>query len=494
MNSINRYDTFQWKLICPEWLQLTVEKTAALFGLQPGGATTDCYLFVLEAQDKGRGASLVSFSVYDYRGTLLAERVLPCESTLKTMGKHTTALVVLQTLHALLPDVPLPPWGVLQGIRPGKLATRLLAAGKTADEAIASLMDHYSVSHAKAMLAVEIAVRQRPLLAALSEPRSVSVYISVPFCPSRCLYCSFPSAVRPGAKQVKTFLQAVGHDLAAVVKLLTRFNLSVKTVYIGGGTPTVLTDEEFDWLLNQVVPLLSARTAEFTVEAGRPDTFSLHKLAAMAAQGVTRISLNPQTMQDRTLRLIGRAHTAQDVRNQMKEVRRIGIASVNMDLIAGLPGETVSMFQDTLEQTLAFAPENLTVHTLALKRRSPLFALGEAALASSETVAQMVDLSLQETARSGWHPYYLYRQHYITGNLENVGYAKAGFESLYNVQMMEEWQTVIGVGPSAVTKLVLSPGRRMDHYFMPKDSDYYAASIERLVCAREALLTPLYGV
>ena len=493
MNKINKCEVYRWDVIQPAWLQPTVEKTAALFGLRPDESTSGQYLFTIAAQDKGRGGGLVSFSVCDSQGKCLTKRILPCESNIQSEYKRVAALSVLQALHALFPELPMPPWGVLQGIRPGKLATRFLMDKKSLNETVELLIEHYGIRHDKAALAARIAVRQRPLLTALSEPRSVSVYVSVPFCPSRCLYCSFPSAIRPGAKQVETFLQAVGHDLAAVVKLLTRFNLSVKTVYIGGGTPTVLTDDEFDWLLKQVSSLLTPTTAEFTVEAGRPDTFSSRKLASMALRGVSRISLNPQTMQDQTLKLIGRAHTAQDVRDQMREIRKVGIGSVNMDLIAGLPGENVKMFRDSLEQTLAFAPENLTVHTLALKRRSPLFALGEAVLASSESVAQMVELALSLTEQNGWNPYYLYRQHYIAGNLENVGYAKNGFESLYNVQMMEEWQTVIGVGPAAVTKLVLSAGQQMEHYFMPKDSDYYAASIDRHINAREALLASFYG-
>lgn len=476
-------------------LQSCINEIAFLFGLSEANPlSTTGWWFACVMQKDVRGDSLVSFSIADDQGTFVIRETETCEVETANEYKRSARIAAFRAMHALFPEIALPPWGILRGIRPGKLATRMLQSGLSGEPIQKELTDRYGISSDRATLLTDIAIRQRPLLSALSVPRAIAVYISVPFCPSRCLYCSFPSAVRPGREQIRSFLQAIGHDLAAVVKLLTRFNLQVKTIYIGGGTPTVLDDDEFTDLLASTGPLLSASTVEFTVEAGRPDTFSPRKLAAMAAHGVTRISLNPQTMQARTLKLIGRSHSVQAIYEQMQAIRQSGISCVNMDLIAGLPGENQTMFADTLEQVLAMQPENLTVHTLALKRKSPLFALGEAALASHNTVEEMVRMAAAAAASAGLHPYYLYRQRYIAGNLENVGYAKTGFESLYNVQMMEEWQTVVGVGPSAVTKLVYTPGRRVEHYFMPKDSDYYAASIERQIKARELLLNALYGV
>ncbi len=488
----NNPDFFCWEAGAA-WLHAAVQEVAADFGLAPveqGGR--ERYRFLLEVQQDGRGASLVSFSVRNAHGACLGKRRLACESNLPPEIKRAARLAAFQALQSAFPDQQPPPWGILHGIRPGKLATRLLADGRSEAETRRMLSASYGVSADRAALITDIALRQQPYLKALSAPRAVGVYVSVPFCPSRCLYCSFPSAVRPGTQHVRTFLRAVGHDIAAVIQLLTRFDMTVKTLYIGGGTPTVLADDEFQWLLEQLAPL-SGKVAEFTVEAGRPDTYSPQKLAAMAAHRVTRISLNPQTMQDQTLQRIGRRHTAKSVREQMQAIRTFGVPVVNMDLIAGLPGETTQDFNDTLAQVLDLAPENLTVHTLALKRRSPLFAEGQAALAAPEVVAQMVAAAARLAAQHGLQPYYLYRQRYISGNLENVGYAKTGFESLYNIQMMEEWQTVVGAGPAAVTKLVSVPGHKVEHFFMPKDTAYYAASLERLMDAREALLASHYG-
>lgn len=491
MNSSLNY--FAWRT-GPDWLRPAVQEVAADFMLmcdESGGRPH--YWFDLAVEQNGRGASLVSFSVCTAcGGRWLEQREADGASLLPAEIKRLARLTAFMALQAALPDRPRPPWGILHGIRPGKLATRLLSAGLAATETQHRLADAYGVSADRATLITDIALRQQPYLAALAAPRQVGVYVSVPFCPTRCLYCSFPSAVRPSAPLIRSFLQAVGHDIAAVIQLLTRFNLVVKTLYVGGGTPTVLADDEFQWLLTQLAPL-AAQAAEFTVEAGRPDTYSPQKLTAMAAHGVTRISLNPQTMQDATLQQIGRCHTASEVRTQMRAIRACGIPVVNMDVIAGLPGETAHDFDDSISQVLDLAPENLTVHTLALKRRSPLFAAGQAALAAPETVAQMVATAASQAARYGLQPYYLYRQRYISGNLENIGYAKPQFESRYNIQMMEEWQTVVGVGPAAVTKLVQVPGRKVAHFFMPKDAAYYAASLERLTSEREDLLASHYS-
>ena len=495
MNNKNE-QTFYWTQDADSTLQSGMNEIALLFGLSEATTlSTTGWRFSCEIQRDVRGGSLVSFSVADVKHAPLICETEVCADETPNEYKRAARMAAFRALHALLPETALPPWGILRGIRPGKLASRMLHAGLVAENVQKQLSSRYGISSDRAALLTDIARRQQPLLSALTKsPRTIAVYISVPFCPSRCLYCSFPSAVKPGREQIRSFLQAIGHDLAAVVKLLTRFNLHVKTIYIGGGTPTVLDDDEFAGLLAVTEPLLSPSTLEFTVEAGRPDTFSPHKLAAMAAHGVTRISLNPQTMQAQTLKLIGRSHSVQAIYEQMQAVRQSGINCVNMDLIAGLPGEDQAMFADTLQQVLDMQPENLTVHTLALKRKSPLFALGEAALAPHDTVEEMVRMAFTAATKAGLHPYYLYRQRYIAGNLENVGYATVGLESLYNVQMMEEWQTVVGVGPSAVTKLVYTPGRQVEHYFMPKDSNYYAASIERLINAREQLLNALYGV
>ncbi len=388
------------------------------------------------------------------------------------------------------------PWGILRGVRPIKIIHRLLDNGLSPREAAARLTANYAVAAEKAELLAAVALRQRPFLhTGLQARRLVSVYVGVPYCPSRCLYCSFPANVLPADHtKVADFLHALEADIAAAAALLARYGLTAETVYIGGGTPTSLGDGDFARLLAKVrEAFVSGATREFTVEAGRPDCITDGKIAAMAAAGVTRVSVNPQTMQEKTLKLIGRNHTVCDIIVMFRKIRASGIPVINMDIIAGLPAETEQDMADTLAQIAALDPDNLTVHTLAIKRGSRLAdSREEVALPDDRTTAGMLALAADAARSLGLEPYYLYRQKHMTGNLENIGYARPGAECIYNIQIIEERQTVIGVGPAAATKAVAAD-HRLDSSYNPKDVATYIGNIDHYIRRREELIAALFS-
>lgn len=382
-------------------------------------------------------------------------------------------------VRALLQDyfqMPASPWGILRGIRPAKLVHRLLDSGRPTTAIRALLCEAYDVESGKAALVTDIAVRQRPFLLSGEEARRlVSIYVGIPFCPSRCAYCSFPSFPIMGAGQkVEKFLAALRREVEAVGHFLARHGLKVQTIYVGGGTPTSLPDREFEQLLTDVRQAFHSKALrEFTVEAGRPDTLTPDKLSLMRAQGVDRISINPQTMREHTLQIIGRSHGSADVERVFRLAREIGFSNINMDIIAGLPGETPQDMADTLARIAELQPDNLTVHTLAIKRGSNLIESSGYLLPPGDMVGEM--LKLCAAAAQNWRlvPYYLYRQKYMAGNLENVGYALPGKECLYNIQIMEERQTILGLGAAAGTKAV-SPGDwKVTSCYNPKDVPAY---------------------
>lgn len=426
--------------------------------------------------------------------------VLGCHSRRWALGeggqaevKRLVRLSLLALLTRLTGRDP-GPWGILRGVRPTKIVHRLLDAGLSGDEAAARLAADYAVDGAKARLAVEIAVRQRPFLPAPGS-RLVSVYVGVPYCPTRCLYCSFPAHVLPAdPARVAAFFAALAADVAAAAALMRRHGLAAEAVYVGGGTPTSLGEDDFTRLLGLVgEAFVGGDTREFTVEAGRPDCTTAAKVAAMAAAGVTRVSVNPQTMAEKTLKLIGRNHSVRDIIEMFRKIRSYGIPVINMDVIAGLPGETAADMAATMAEIAALAPDNLTVHTLAVKRGSRL-AAGEGGTAppdAAETAA-MVAVAAEAARAMGLAPYYLYRQKYMTGNLENVGYARPGTEGVYNIQIMEERQTVIGVGPAAGTKAVAADFSLTSCY-NPKDVATYISSIENYAGRRDKLVAALFA-
>ena len=353
-----------------------------------------------------------------------------------------------------------PPWGSLTGVRPTHLMLEALDEGLTPEEAVRRLTEDFDVTREKAELLAQIAGVQQGL------PRPgdewMDVYIGIPFCTTRCAYCSFSSGEIGNGKLVLPYLDALERELRAGAAVLAESGRKLRAVYVGGGTPTALPEDAFRRLMDAMMSAFPGGM-EYTVEAGRPDTLTRGKLQAIREAGVRRISINPQTMNDRTLREIGRAHTARQVREAYALAREEEIPHINMDVIAGLPGEDKRDFSRTMEEAVRLAPESLTVHTLAIKRSSPWGerqtaarqGRGEAApLPSGETAAEMVRMGRNTAERMGMRPYYLYKQKYMAGNLENTGYALPGHECIYNVDIMEETSHILAMGAGGISKRI----------------------------------------
>ena len=375
------------------------------------------------------------------------------------------------------------PWGILNGIRPAKIASKLLLEGKSDGEVIDYFMKECGTTKEKAHLVLETARCELPIRAAIEED-GISLYIGIPFCPTRCLYCSFVTCgTRQAAKLIPEYLTCLEKEIAYCGKLVEENHRHIETVYIGGGTPTTLSAGQLDTMLSQIETHFDlSRCREFTVEAGRPDTVTEEKLKVLKNHKVGRISINPQTMNQKTLHTIGRAHTPEDIRTAMAMARDCGFDCINMDVIAGLPGENLDQFRYTMEEVEKLSPENTTVHTMSIKRSSRLHEnLEDYALTTGDTVAQMVDFAYQYMKDLGKHPYYLYRQKNQLGNLENVGYTKPGLESLYNIYIMEEFQTILSLGCGGVTKTVDRKLDKIERIFNVKEPQDYIARIDEML-------------
>ncbi len=385
----------------------------------------------------------------------------------------------------LLPKKPV--WGALTGIRPGTLMTRMLSEGLSEEAALRRMEEEYFVAPERARLCLDTAKASLAAERAL-EPRDVALYVGIPFCPTRCAYCSFVSqSVEKSMGLIPAFLEALRREIRATAETARRLNLRPVSVYFGGGTPTTLSADQLKaligWLLEEFD--LSA-VREFCVEAGRPDTVTAEKLRAL--RGVTRLSINPQSMSDAVLAAIGRRHTAQDIRAAYALARESGDFQINMDLIAGLPADTPEGFERTVEEVLALAPENVTVHTLALKKGSKITE-EDTARPDGEAVARMLDTAGARLTAAGYAPYYLYRQKFMSGGFENVGWAKPGTESLYNILIMEELCTVLAMGGGASTKLVDRKSGRIERIFDPKYPKEYVENMDRIVADKEKIAT-----
>ena len=409
-------------------------------------------------------------------------------------GKHR--LIKLNLYHLLRQEFGFPeaPWGILHGVRPTKIVHRLLNDGLSRDQVVASLKEDYAASDEKSVTITDMAIRQRPFLAR-TDKKTISIYVGIPFCLTRCLYCSFPANILPGQKGIERFMVAFRKDLLAVRELVQAYGFKVQSVYVGGGTPTSLPDDYFAEMLHLVRDSFCCEhTVEFTVEAGRPDSMSEAKLATMQECGVTRVSCNPQTMQQRTLKRIGRNHTVEAVSEMFHNLRRAGIPEINMDLIIGLPGEKVEDVRSTMEQITALAPDDITLHSLALKRGSRLkMNLAEYELPDDDTCREMFAVAMDYVTRAGLKPYYLYRQGYMSGQMENVGCSRLGAESMYNIQIMEEQQTILGIGGAATSKVVDFRENRLKSVFNAKDLATYERDIDIYIEKRRALLEEIYG-
>lgn len=349
-------------------------------------------------------------------------------------------------------------WGMLTGVRPTKLAMHQMENGMNEAQAKAFLQEVYCVSEKKARLAVDIACREKALLSKLDYLNGFSLYVGIPFCPSICSYCSFSSSpIDVWNPRMDDYLKALCIELHHIAKETEGKTLN--TIYIGGGTPTTLTAKQLEKLLNVVDELFlneerGAELLEYTVEAGRPDSITKEKLEVICSHPVTRISVNPQTMQQKTLDLVGRKHSAQAVKDIFHLARELGFDNINMDLIAGLPGENAEDMRDTLRQIEELSPDSLTVHSLAIKRAARM-AQEQPVRDLHTEITEMVEDAAKTAEKLGLVPYYLYRQKNIAGNFENVGYAKADKAGIYNILIMEEKQTIYAAGAGATTKIVL---------------------------------------
>ena len=382
-----------------------------------------------------------------------------------------------------------PVWGALSGIRPAKLMSNLLEEGHSERSAKKRFMQLYDVSPERTALCIDTARASAEAVKKL-EPRDVCLYLGVPFCPTRCAYCSFVSqAVEKSMALIPPFVDALLQDIAATAEAVRDCGARVIAVYYGGGTPTTLSAEQLDTVLTAMKNAFDLSACrEFTVEAGRPDTITREKLEVLKRHGVTRVSVNPQTMSDHVLETIGRKHTAADVLRALDCVRSVGGLQVNMDLIAGLPEDTAEGFHKTLEQVLALGVENITVHTLALKKGSRILLEGTKLPCEAE-VGAMLDAALSALRGAGYVPYYLYRQKFMSGGFENVGWCRPGTENLYNICIMEELCSIIAMGGGASTKLNL-PGGRIERIFAPKYPKEYIDGIGK-VCADKRRIAEL---
>ncbi|HEX3016449.1 MAG TPA: coproporphyrinogen dehydrogenase HemZ [Caproicibacter sp.] len=379
-----------------------------------------------------------------------------------------------------------PKWGVLTGVRPIKLFGRY--AAEDGEEAAADIFrEKLLVSPDKTKLALATMRNQRQILS-ISRPNSFSLYISIPFCPTRCAYCSFvSSSVEKAFRLIPQYVKLLCEEIRQTGKIVSNLRLRLQSVYIGGGTPTTLTAGQLAEVIDAVRESFDfSDCREFTVEAGRPDTVTKEKLEALKAGGVTRISINPQTLNDEVLREIGRKHTTEQTLSAFALARERGFNNINMDLIAGLPKDSFESFQRTLNGVMKLSPESITVHTLALKRAARLNQEGEHPVFTGvETAEQMLDFADSSLLQNNYHPYYLYRQSRMVGNLENTGWSKPGFESLYNVLIMEECQSILACGAGAVTKLKDPYSDRIERIFNFKYPYEYISRYEEMMIRKD---------
>ena len=432
-----------------------------------------------------------------------------CENWLSALtivfidGKHHCGRVTVMTDDATVPlrrrilqqsyyeaALPflkkVPAWGALSGVRPTKLTTRCLQAGMSNEETIREMKKTYFVTPQRAKLALDCSKYTMSAIEKM-EPQDVSLYVGIPFCPTRCAYCSFVSkTIGKNTDLMEPYLEALHKELRITGKLMATSGKTVRTIYIGGGTPTTLTAQQMKSLLDCIRESFDlSRCIEFTVEGGRPDTLDQEKLCVIAQNGADRMSINPQSMVDSVLQASRRPHTAADVVRSYEQAVSAGFAAINMDLIAGLPTDDFEGFKHSLDTTIALDPANITVHTLAIKKGADLYEKRDG-LSPDEEVSRMVDYAEDTLRSAGYEPYYLYRQKYMSGSFENVGWCKPGTACLYNIYMMEELHTIISVGGGGMNKVNLPDGK-LQRFHNPKFPQQYIEMIDDVLRQKEEL-------
>ena len=386
------------------------------------------------------------------------------------------------------------PWGILTGIRPAKLVYSGREQGMTDGQIARFLEEKDLVSRLKVQLLLDTADREEKILR-LSGPLSYSLYVSIPFCPTRCSYCSFVShSVDKAKKLIPEYVDLLCREIAETGRLVRDLGLRLETVYFGGGTPTTLSADQLDRLFRAIEESFDlSRLREYTVEAGRPDTITREKLVCLKSHGVGRISINPQTFNDRVLEGIGRRHTAAQTVESYELARSVGFDTVNMDLIAGLAGDSLESFSRTVDRAMELRPENITLHTLTVKRASRLAAENAGqnpeGLSRDNLVERMLDYGYSAFAQNCYYPYYLYRQKGTVENLENVGFCQPGHEGLYNVFIMSEVHSIIAVGAGGVTKLRQPGGDRIERIFNFKYPYEYISRMDQILDRKKLVKT-----
>lgn len=417
------------------------------------------------------------------------------ETAVKRLTDDDNELVSAQLLYKLLCDFTglTQPWGILTGVRPVKLLRRL-AEESSEEQAVKKFEKDFFVSNEKIALSRETEHNERKILE-LSKPESFSLYVGIPFCPSRCSYCSFVMAsIERAEKLIEPYTKLLCEEIKRTAEIANKLGLRLETVYFGGGTPTTLSAEQLDTVLGTVNKSFDMSTCrEFTVEAGRPDTIDIAKLFALKENKVDRISINPQTVNDEVLKTIGRKHTAQQFFDAFELARKCGFDNINTDLIAGLPTDTPESFKNSLDSIVRLNAECITVHTLCMKRASRLTTEGVTLdLQQSRDAIEMLAYTQNILGQNEYIPYYMYRQSRMVGNLENVGWSKKGFESLYNVYVMDETHTILACGSGGVTKLKRNNPDYLERIFNFKYPYEYIDRFDELI-QRKSGIMQFYG-
>lgn len=383
-----------------------------------------------------------------------------------------------------------PPWGALSGVRPTKLTTRRLLAGDSPKQAEKWMETMFFVTPERASLCTQASLATVQAVSKLT-PKDVSVYIGIPFCPTRCTYCSFISQTADSkSKLLEPYLNCIEREIEHTAKQLKASGRTVRTLYIGGGTPTTLQTEQIIKLMQAINRHFDLeRLIEYTVEGGRPDTLDLEKLQVIRSLGATRMSINPQTMNDTVLQLVGRRHTSAQTVEAYHQAVAAGFQSINMDLIAGLPQETPESFIASLAQVIALQPSNITVHTLALKKGADMFT-ARSGLHTAQQMSSMVDTAGEMLRQAGYSPYYLYRQKYMSGSFENVGWCRDADIGLYNIYMMEELHNIISIGGGAMSKVKHSE-TKLTRFHNPKFPKEYIERIDDVLHQKDELFRQL---
>lgn len=403
-----------------------------------------------------------------------------------------TALKI--SMYKLLSDITgiKMPWGILTGIRPVKIVHQLLDKGISDDEILDFFQKQYFTDRDRARLALNVAKVQRKYIGT-NDKNKISIYVGIPFCPTRCYYCSFTSnSIIKNKELVKPYIDSLVLEIKEVSKYLISKGVKAQSIYIGGGTPTSLEAYELDILLNCINEFWEDYE-EFTCEAGRADTISVEKLKTMKEAGITRLSINPQTMDDNTLKKIGRKHNSGQIIDAYYLARSLGFDNINMDIIIGLPGEELEQIENTINYINRLNPENVTLHTLAIKRASVYNETDFNNMKLHENKAfKMMELARNRLELNGYYPYYLYRQKYMADNLENIGYCKKDKECIYNIQIMEERQSIVAFGADAVTKVYFAEENRLERQHNIKDLKLYIENIDAQIDKKIKLLSEVY--